>query len=100
MKTEAAKLLLDVAKPLLGGVLITGIMRRDISPSLLFLVGGAATVLLISSAFALIWWNNKKQIKINAMELIYFIGAMGVCALGVLVYACIGIYKMKRSSAL
>ncbi|MDR1024007.1 MAG: ABC transporter permease [Prevotellaceae bacterium] len=61
MKTEAAKFLLDVAKLLIGSVLLTGIMRRDIPPSLLFLVGGAATALFISAAFVLIWWHDKNK---------------------------------------
>jgi len=30
------------------------------------------------------------------MELIYFISAMGLFALGCLIYGIVGIYKMKR----
>jgi hypothetical protein len=30
------------------------------------------------------------------MELIYFIGAIGVCGLGCLVYACIELYKVNH----
>ena len=30
------------------------------------------------------------------MELIYFISALGVCGLGVFIYALIGIYRMKH----
>ena len=37
MKKEVARFLLDVAKLLVGGILLTGIMRQDISPKLLFL---------------------------------------------------------------
>jgi hypothetical protein len=43
MKKEAAKFLLDVAKLLIGGVLLTGIMRQDIPLVLLFTTGGGAT---------------------------------------------------------
>jgi uncharacterized membrane protein YraQ (UPF0718 family) len=59
MKQEAAKFLLDVAKLLIGGVLLAGIMRLDIPPKLLFFVGGGATSILIVAAFILIWLNNR-----------------------------------------
>ena len=36
MKKEVARFLLDVAKLLVGGILLAGIMRQDISPKLLF----------------------------------------------------------------
>jgi len=63
MKKEAAKFLLDIAKLLIGGILLTGIMRQDISPKLLFPVGGLVTVLFVSAAFVLLWWDSriKKQ---------------------------------------
>jgi uncharacterized membrane protein YraQ (UPF0718 family) len=61
MKQEAAKFLLDVAKLLIGGVLLAGVMRQDIPPMVLFLIGGGVTILFVSVAFALIWWNNKNK---------------------------------------
>ena len=59
MKKEVAKFLLDIAKLLVGGILLTGIMRQDIPPVLLFLVGGSVTVLFVAAAFVLLWLNNK-----------------------------------------
>ena len=59
MKQEIAKFLLDVAKLLVGGILLTGIMRQDIPPLLLFVVGGSVTAVFIAAAFVLLWWNSK-----------------------------------------
>ncbi|MDR3133258.1 MAG: ABC transporter permease [Prevotellaceae bacterium] len=61
MKTEVAKFLLDVAKLLIGGILLAGVMRQDISPVVLFSIGGGITVLFIAVAFAIIWWDNKNK---------------------------------------
>jgi hypothetical protein len=63
MKKEAAKFLLDVAKLLIGGVLLTGIMRQDISPRLLFLVGGITVALFVAAAFMLMWLSDKNEKK-------------------------------------
>jgi uncharacterized membrane protein YraQ (UPF0718 family) len=60
MKKEAAKFLLDVAKLLIGGILLTGIMREDVPPKLLFPVGGGVTLLFIIAAFMLMWWNKNE----------------------------------------
>jgi len=59
MKKDVAKFLLDIAKLLVGGILLTGIMRQDIPPILLFIVGGSVTALFIAAAFVLLWWDNK-----------------------------------------
>jgi hypothetical protein len=59
MKKEIAKFLLDIAKLLVGGILLTGIMRQDIPPKLLFPVGGFVTTLFIAAAFVLLWWDSK-----------------------------------------
>jgi uncharacterized membrane protein YraQ (UPF0718 family) len=61
MKKEAAKFLLDVAKLLIGGILLTGIMRQDIPPALLFSIGGSVTLLFIIAAFVLIWGDTKSK---------------------------------------
>jgi len=64
MKKEIAKFLLDIAKLLVGGILLTGIMRQDIAAGLLFPIGGIITALFIAAAFVLLWWDNKlKQEK-------------------------------------
>ena len=59
MKKEVAKFLLDIAKLLVGGILLTGIMRQDIPPELLFSIGGVVTALFIAAAFVLLWWDSK-----------------------------------------
>ena len=61
MKTEAAKFLLDVAKLLIGGILLAGVMRQDIPPKVLFPIGGGVTLLFIIAAFVLIWKNDKNK---------------------------------------
>jgi uncharacterized membrane protein YraQ (UPF0718 family) len=61
MKKEAAKFLLDVAKLLIGGILLAGVMRQDIPPVVLFSIGGGVTLLFIIAAFVLIWWDNKNK---------------------------------------
>ena len=52
MKKETAKFLLNIAKLLIGGILLTGIMRQDISPVLLFVIGGCVTALFVTAALA------------------------------------------------
>jgi uncharacterized membrane protein YraQ (UPF0718 family) len=61
MKQEAAKFLLDVAKLLIGGILLAGVMRQDIPPAILFSIGGGATSVLIVAAFILIRVINKDK---------------------------------------
>jgi uncharacterized protein (DUF697 family) len=61
MKKEVGKFLLDVAKLLIGGVLLTGVMRHDIPLLVLFLVGGIVTAIVIIIAFTLIWNSNKQN---------------------------------------
>jgi uncharacterized membrane protein YraQ (UPF0718 family) len=61
IKKEAAKFLLDVAKLLIGGILLAGVMRQDISPVLLFSIGGGATLSFIATAFLLIWGDSRKN---------------------------------------
>jgi hypothetical protein len=63
MKKEAGKFMLDVAKLLIGGVLLTSIMRQDISQKMLFLIGGIVTVIIITVAFSLIWYSEKQDKK-------------------------------------
>jgi hypothetical protein len=63
MKKEAGKFMLDVAKLLIGGVLLTSIMRQDISQKMLFLIGGIVTVIIITVAFSLIWYSEKQGKK-------------------------------------
>ena len=61
MRKEVAKFLLDIAKLLVGGILLTGIMRQDIPPVLLFFVGGIVTAIFIAAAFVLLWLDSKRE---------------------------------------
>jgi uncharacterized membrane protein YraQ (UPF0718 family) len=65
MKKEAAKFILDIAKLLIGGVLLTGIMRRDIPPQPLFIVGSIVTIIFVAVAFFLLWKDNKTDNQSN-----------------------------------
>jgi hypothetical protein len=40
--------------------------------------------------------KNQIQIRSSIMGIIYYMVAFGVVALGIGIYACIGIYKFKR----
>jgi hypothetical protein len=64
MRKELGKILIDVAKLVIGGVILAGLMRQDIRPVLLFTVGSIAAVLMICTGLVLIAWgernNNKK----------------------------------------
>ncbi|MDR1402187.1 MAG: hypothetical protein LBJ60_00615 [Tannerellaceae bacterium] len=45
MKKELGKILIDIAKLVIGGVILAGLMRQDIEPVLLFTVGGISAML-------------------------------------------------------
>ena len=63
MKKELGKILIDIAKLVIGGVILAGLMRQDIPPIYLFTVGSIAAVLMITTGLVLISWeerNNKK----------------------------------------
>jgi len=47
MKKELGKVLIDIAKLVVGGVILAGLMRQDIPPTFLFVVGGIVAVLMI-----------------------------------------------------
>ncbi|MDR3226574.1 MAG: ABC transporter permease [Prevotellaceae bacterium] len=65
MKKELGKILIDIAKLIIGGVILAGLMRQDIPPLLLFMVGGIVAMLTIWAGLVLISWdkktNNKKR---------------------------------------
>ena len=62
MKKELGKILIDIAKLVIGGVILAGLMRQDIPPVYLFVVGSIAATLLIIIGLYLIKdnVNNKK----------------------------------------
>ena len=60
MKKELGKVLIDIAKLVIGGVILAGLMRQDIPPVYLFVIGSIAASLLIIIGLYLIKDNNKK----------------------------------------
>ena len=59
MKTELGKILIDIAKLVLGGVILSGLMKENIPSFYLFLNGSIAVVAFITAGLYLIK-NNKK----------------------------------------
>ena len=67
MKKELGKVLIDIAKLVIGGVILAGLMRQDIPPIFLFSIGSMATVLMIITGLILISWEAQKVIKNNIL---------------------------------
>ena len=61
MKKELGKVLIDVAKLVIGGVILAGLMRQDIKPIFLFIIGGLAAILMIFMGLNLISIDEKKN---------------------------------------
>ena len=63
MRKELGKILIDIAKLVVGGVILAGLMRQDIPPVFLFTAGSMASIIMITTGLVLISWeerNNKK----------------------------------------
>ena len=63
MRKELGKVLIDIAKLVIGGVILAGLMRQDIRPELLFTIGGIAAILMITAGLVLISWEEKDNKK-------------------------------------
>jgi len=63
MKEEFGKVLIDIAKLVIGGVILAGLMRQDIQPVLLFSIGSIIAVLMLGYGLNLISLSKKKQNK-------------------------------------
>jgi len=61
MKTEVGKVLIDFAKLIFGSVILTGIMRQNVSPAILFIFGGIATGALVGIGLLIIWIDKIKK---------------------------------------
>jgi membrane protein implicated in regulation of membrane protease activity len=59
----AANFLLDIAKLLIGGIFLTGIMGQNIPLGLLFTIGGFVIALFVTTAFLLLWLDKKTKKK-------------------------------------
>ena len=63
MKKELGKIFIDIAKLVIGGVILAGLMRQDIPPVFLFTVGSVVSILMVITGLVLVSWeerNNKK----------------------------------------
>ena len=63
MREEFGKVLIDIAKLVIGGVILAGLMRQDIEPILLLSVGGAVAALFIIFGLNLISIEKRRQSK-------------------------------------
>jgi prolipoprotein diacylglyceryltransferase len=61
MRKELGKILIDIAKLVIGGVILAGLMRQDIEPVLLFTIGGIVSVLMILIGLFLVSWNKRSD---------------------------------------
>ena len=61
MKKEVGKILIDIAKLVIGGVILAGLMKRNIEPLFLFMFGGLTTVVMIITGLLFIWWDGKQK---------------------------------------
>ena len=60
MRKELGKVLIDIAKLVIGGVILAGLMRQDIPPVFLFVAGSIVSVLMIGFGLGFIM-GRKRQ---------------------------------------
>jgi len=58
MKKELGKILIDIAKLVIGGVILAGLMRQDISPIYLFSIGSIVAIVMIITGLIFISRKN------------------------------------------
>ena len=63
MRKELGKVLIDIAKIVIGGVILAGLMRQDIPPVFLFVSGSIISVLMIGFGLGFISWEEKGSKK-------------------------------------
>ena len=59
MKKKLGEILIDIAKLVIGGVILAGLMRQDIPPILLFVSGSIVSVMMIGFGLGFISWSEK-----------------------------------------
>ena len=64
MKKELSKILIDMGKLVFGGVVLAGVMRQDISPMLLLIVGIGVTAATLSMGLFLNLLDEKQKQKL------------------------------------
>jgi len=63
MQEEFGKVLIDISKLIIGGVILAGLMRQDIQPVLLLSIGGIVAASFIILGLILISRSKTKQNK-------------------------------------
>ena len=63
MKKELGKVLIDIAKLVIGGVILAGLMRQDIPPVFLFTAGSIVATLMITTGLILMSREEKQHKK-------------------------------------
>ena len=63
MRKELGKVLIDIAKLVIGGVILAGLMRQDIPPVFLFASGSVVSILMIVSGLVLVSWEERSNKK-------------------------------------
>ena len=63
MRKELGKVLIDIAKLVIGGVILAGLMRQDIPPVFLFASGSAVSLVMITAGIVLLAWDEKNKKK-------------------------------------
>ena len=63
MKKELGKVLIDIAKLVIGGVILAGLMRQDIPPAFLFTSGSIVAALMIITGLILVSREEKQSQK-------------------------------------
>jgi CHASE2 domain-containing sensor protein len=61
MRKEFGKVLIDIAKLVIGGVILAWLMRQDIKPVFLFTIGSVAAIVMICTGLALISWKENNN---------------------------------------
>ena len=63
MRKELGKILIDIAKLVIGGVILASLMKQDIKPVLLFIIGGIVSVIMICTGLVFIALEEKNNNK-------------------------------------
>ena len=63
MIKELGKVLIDIAKLVIGGVILASLMKQNIKPELLFIIGSIVSIIMICTGLILIAWKEKNNYK-------------------------------------
>lgn len=90
--------MLDLAKLVFGGIILTGIMDAAVDKIVLFSVGGVVTLILCAFGYSFLIRGIKKYWQI--MEFIYFLIILGTLALIGTIWNFIEIRKEDKQTGM